>query len=134
MTESEYYASIAAILPGCNPHDVNTQLTRFYEQFRAELQCLTTPLDRPHDSMVSTPQPEAPTDTKQITSALGIGYIAPKWKLDPDELRDKLLHLQCHLLRVISPDDDDCWARAARTADGLRTLLVQHTAARPSEN
>jgi hypothetical protein len=92
MTKTKYYAQIEARLPGCNPYSVDIELTRFYEQFRAEVHCRAT---------LPGPNP------KQATSALGTGRIAPTWMFDPDELLDKIYHLCCHLTRTAWPDDDD---------------------------
>ncbi|KAB5591327.1 hypothetical protein CTheo_5243 [Ceratobasidium theobromae] len=113
MTKAEYYAKIEALIPGCNPYDIDIELNRFYNQFRAEVQCHST------SSSLGCPQ-----NLKPAVYVLDKYIIAPTWMFDPDELRDKLCHLRCHLTRTVHPDDDDSWARAARSAHGLAALLT----------
>jgi hypothetical protein len=105
MTNTEYYTEIKTLLPGCNPYDVDVELMRFREQFQIEVLCRATidPVNRPSDSM---PRSRGLFNIEP-TSTFGVGRVTPKWVFDPDESRDKLHHLRCHLVRTIHPYDDD---------------------------
>lgn len=135
MTTAEYYTEIEALLPSCCPREIDVELTRFYAQFQTEVLRRATidPVKQSNTSSgLARRHEEASFNTGRVVATFGAGHVAPKWVFDPDELRDKVLHLRCHLIRTVNPYDDDCWARAARSAHGLTTLLANYITSSPA--
>ncbi|KAB5591402.1 hypothetical protein CTheo_5156 [Ceratobasidium theobromae] len=96
----------------CDPHEIDRELTFFYERFKAQVMHSPIPLpSQSHDAQA------------QAVPAPGGLVPIPIWMASADECRDKLAHLQVCAVRVVKDEDDDYWARAFKGSSGLAKVL-----------
>ncbi|KAG8728389.1 hypothetical protein FRC11_011170, partial [Ceratobasidium sp. 423] len=111
LTQAEYHAALKSLVPDCDPHELDIQLTAFYEWWKFELSTRDILDKQDHDHMaiahILSPNGYGPpSDIKRSNPSNHLYHIVPAWMFDPDERRDKLQHLRCYRLRVITPEDD----------------------------
>ncbi|KDN34420.1 hypothetical protein RSAG8_12482, partial [Rhizoctonia solani AG-8 WAC10335] len=110
LTQSEYCAALEQLVPGCDPLELDAQLTAFNEQFILELSTrdVVDKEDHVHLALARILWADGCNSLNNPAQLgpRGIGRVVPKWVFDPDERRNKLQHLRCYKLRVVIPEDD----------------------------
>ncbi|CAE6473824.1 unnamed protein product [Rhizoctonia solani] len=127
LTQSEYYTALERLAPGCDPLELDAQLTTFIKQFIRELSTRDV-IDKEDHTHLALARVLWADGCNSLNNPIqldprNIDRVVPKWVFDPDERRNKLQHLRCYKLRVVIPEDDSCWARACRSVSGLEILL-----------